>query len=74
MWTNAPECKEPCATDLCCRRASSFLEVGGVGSFYCESCREIIERGRRYGQARYAIVETVPSGGALHRLFTGNNE
>jgi hypothetical protein len=74
MWSDAPDCHQQCATEMCCRPASSRLEVGGIGSYYCESCREIIERGRRYGETRTAIVETVPSGGVLHRMFVGEQE
>lgn len=74
MWTDTPDCQQRCATEMCCRPASSRLEVGGVGSYYCETCREIIDRGRLYGTVKAAIVETAPSGGVLHRLFVGEQK
>lgn len=59
MWTDAPDCNRQCATDMCCRPASSRLEAGSVASYYCESCREIINRSRRYAPTiRRVVIES----------------
>lgn len=74
MWIDTPTCSERCATDLCCRPASSRLEAGGVGSYYCESCRVVIERAKRFGTGRHKIVSTEPDDSVIRLFFLGDDE
>lgn len=60
MWQRVDHFEAPlCASEACNRMgvgATWRLESGGVGSCYCDLCRSIIERGKRYEDGSVPVV------------------
>lgn len=59
-WLRLDHFEAPlCASEACNQTgvaAAWRFESGGVGSCYCDMCRLMIERGKRYGDGRVSIV------------------
>lgn len=49
------------------------MNAGGAGSYYCDHCRLVIDRGARYGAGK-PYIETTPSsadGDGIFRTWLG---
>ena len=55
MWSLLPlGMPKECATQQCGGAAAWELEVNGVGSYYCQPCKDCIE-GQRYRESAKAL-------------------
>ena len=62
-WTRLPtEHGEVCASAEHAKdvRADWRMDAGGVGSYYCETCRYIIQRGFDYGGIKTIQIVSTP--------------